>query len=851
MDLRFWRFKGIYRTSVIPIAIAIVLLPISVPIFIFLLPALAIFGLWWLSSYNARHARAVEINMQALNAAREEQEKEQHVSIAAKASSRTSPHKPSLSPPTQPTQAASLQPNAAIPPKQTASTTNAVGGGAILARLRAQRAAKAAAATSGTSKPQKNVTVIYASETGTAAEIAKNIHAGILSRGLQSQVASMNEIGFDSIDQHKTPIVVFVASSTGDGDCPGNAVKFYSAARRKSLPSDRLQGIQFTCLGLGDSNYTRFMQVPRQLRNRFKDLGATTFYECGEADEVDGLEEIVDSWMEGLWPALTAIARESAAYPAEEKPAGGGDDVPVLTLPPPPPPPRIRIEWMEEGGAAEAIRKQEKGDKYSAGGHHGHTQHITNQAFHDNHGGGGGDKGSEDYSVEMPFYAAVSDAFYLTTELSHPERRVIHMDLDITNSRIRYAPGDAIGVLPCNDTVLVEGIIQRLALDGNTVLDIHPANTESTINGTAVETAPGALSNQGQRQRTLPHVPTPCTLHAAFSRGFDLTTPAKKSLLRLLAEHCTEKDDKQNLYYLCSKQGKDIYAKEIVQERPTLLDLLHRYPSCHPPLDALFDALPALPPRMYSVACSPMEIPGHLHAAFTVVEERIETKTLNPTSAGNVRRGVATGWLEGVLMPLMQDRSVIQLDKQSICIPIFLRKGGHFMPPRDLSCPWIMIGPGTGVAPFRGFLQERRARSSTSTIATSAAPPNCSRGPCVLYFGCRRKDQDYLYQDDFQSFVNDGTLTTLHVAFSRAQQEKIYVQHLMKQHSKELYEMIMLKGGYVFVCGDGAAMAKDVHAALVEIIAQHGGESAMDEDAAQKELTRMAKEGRYVRDIWS
>lgn len=309
--------------------------------------------------------------------------------------------------------------------------------------------------------------------------------------------------------------------------------------------------------------------------------------------------------------------------------------------------------------------------------------------------------------------------------------------------------------------------------------------------------------------------------------GVDLTSPPRKSLLQLLATHCTDDRDATALRTLAT--ARDAYA-ELLTSRPTLLQLLERHPSCSPPLDALLDALPALAPRMYSIACAPVgDCVQQLHVAFSVVESR------RPN--GMVSRGVATGYLEARCRPLLSIAP--SSDHHPVLLPVHHRTGGAFALPHDLSVPWIMIGPGTGVAPFRGFLQARRD-------ALRAAPAS-THAPAWLFFGCRRQEEDYLYREDLEAFQRDGTLTQLHVAFSRAGPDKVYVQHLMRKHAAALFALLE-EEAYVFVCGDGAGMAKDVHTTLAEIIVSQGGVDAAE---AEAQLSTMAKIGRYVRDIWS
>ena len=190
--------------------------------------------------------------------------------------------------------------------------------------------------------------------------------------------------------------------------------------------------------------------------------------------------------------------------------------------------------------------------------------------------------------------------------------------------------------------------------------------------------------------------------------------------------------------------------------------------------------------------------------------------------SGRLHDGVASCWLAAAA--------------PGTRVPVFLRHSA-FKLPADSKAPVVMVGPGTGLAPFRGFIQERAA-----AVAAGAA-----LGPALLYFGCRRPDEDYLYEADWAALQAAGALTKLRVAFSRAQDHKVYVQHLLRGDAAEVARLVA-GGAHVYVCGDGAAMAKDVHAALAGVLRDQLGVS---EAQAAAELAAMAKEGRYVRDIWS
>lgn len=237
---------------------------------------------------------------------------------------------------------------------------------------------------------------------------------------------------------------------------------------------------------------------------------------------------------------------------------------------------------------------------------------------------------------------------------------------------------------------------------------------------------------------------------------------------------------------------------------------------------------------MYSVSSSPLQLPNALQIAFTVVRY--------PTPAGG-RKGVATTWLQQQCQPILTGH--VQPAEAMIRLPVYLRRGGSFGVPKlesglpNLAAPMLMIGPGTGVAPFRGFLQQhqQQLKGHEGEVGTTC-----------LYFGCRQKDHDYLYRQDLEQLQKQGVLRQLHVAFSRAQSEKVYVQHLMTRDSKNVYDLLQHADIHVYVCGDGSSMAKDVHSTLIDVLQSNGNMTAKE---ANDYLTALTKQHRYIRDIWS
>ncbi|QDZ24421.1 NADP/FAD dependent oxidoreductase [Chloropicon primus] len=638
------------------------------------------------------------------------------------------------------------------------------GGVALLRRMREQKAAQAKR-----DNPDKKILVAYASQTGTAHEIAKVVHAQIAESCGSAKIpvlAAFNDVDIDTLRADKFPLVAFVAASTGDGDPPDNTASFYAKMLRKS--DDEFKGVKYTCLGLGDSNYTRFMAVPRNMRKKFQSLGAENIYWDAEADEVDGLEETVDKWTEG---AVKAVLKEYNALTNRSGgnvEAKGGKDSGFLGLPALLPR-RVQFTWL----SAKEGEGVKKGLRFS-------RDHVD---------------GRGSYGPLAPYFAKVKSVKRVTP--ADYEKQIIHMELCLEGSNISYKPGDAFGVLPENSADLVGKILSYLGEDGSKCF-----TTSEQLNS----------------------IQTPCSIKDALSLHCDLTSPPKKTLLRMLAESCGEEKEKASLLEMISTAGKERYRKEILEGQPNLLDIFQAYPSCKPHAEDLIEFLPALAPREYSVSSASQVHTGEMHFAFSVVEYE--------TVKGRVRHGVATTWLSKLAEEVEQGKTVR--------IPIFMRPSKEFQHPESISKPIIMIGPGTGVSPFRGFSHYRSFLQSRSKQDV---------GESWLFYGCRDRTKDFLYEEDFTELHEKSLLNHYEIAFSREQAEKVYVQHKMQDHQEKLGKLILEKEAYVFVCGDGLHMAKDVHKKLEDILCT--SDAAMTPSSAKSYLQDMQKGGRYVRDIWS
>lgn len=348
----------------------------------------------------------------------------------------------------------------------------------------------------------------------------------------------------------------------------------------------------------------------------------------------------------------------------------------------------------------------------------------------------------------------------------------MHIELSLENSGLSYIPGDTLGIIPQNDPELVASILEEMKWDGE---------------------MPVTINKEGA---TLP-------LKEALTTYFDITLLSKKILQQ--AAELTENEELQRL--LLVENAKEM--KEYTVGRD-LLDMLHDFGPWNASAEKIVTLLRKMTPRLYSIASSMTANPDEVHLTIGAVRY---------TAHGRKRKGVCS--------VLIAERV-----QEGDILPIFIQQNKHFNLPDSGDKDIIMVGPGTGIAPFRSFIQERSVTKAT--------------GRSWLFFGEQYAASDYLYQDELELFLKTRALTKLETAFSRDTEQKIYVQHRMLENSKELFEWLE-NGAYFYVCGDKLNMAKDVHNTLISIIEKEG---AMTQEGAEAYLNEMKKQGRYQRDVY-
>ncbi|WP_145412872.1 assimilatory sulfite reductase (NADPH) flavoprotein subunit [Paenibacillus xylanexedens] len=376
--------------------------------------------------------------------------------------------------------------------------------------------------------------------------------------------------------------------------------------------------------------------------------------------------------------------------------------------------------------------------------------------------------GESEFNRTNPFKAEVLENLNLNGRGSDRETR--HIELSLEGSNLDYEPGDSLGVFPENHPRLVDELIATMGWNADERVTVNK-------NGDQV------------------------SVHEALLRYYEITAVTKP-----VAEQLAKLSSGNELTALLANDSEF----RNVMNSSDLLDVVQDYALKGIPAAQFLAVLRKIPARLYSIASSSKSFPDEVH---------LTVRTVRYEARGRQRYGVCSVHLA-------------ERVEAGDTLPVYIQHNPNFKLPENPDTPIIMVGPGTGVAPFRAFLGEREETGA--------------EGKTWLFYGDQHFATDFLYQTEWQRWLKDGVLTKMDVAFSRDTEQKVYVQHRMLEHSKELYQWLQ-EGASVYICGDEKKMAHDVHAALITILQQEGGLSS---EQAAEYMTRLQQEKRYQRDVY-
>jgi len=385
------------------------------------------------------------------------------------------------------------------------------------------------------------------------------------------------------------------------------------------------------------------------------------------------------------------------------------------------------------------------------------------------------------YSRTNPFLAEMKVKYCLTSLGQKDDKEIIHAEFDLADSGLTYTAGDAIGIVPSNKPEEVDALLKSWGRSG--------------------------------RERVF--TPVEASLRDNLLNNFDLKQVKTSLLLCLMKDSNPSPIEASKLEsILAGGDSKTNAPLQTYLHHREVIDVLNDFPKAAKNLTIrnMLAHLRNLQPRYYSISSTPLLTPGTASVTAAVVRYELH---------GSARTGVCTTFLS--------DRSAI-----GARVPVFISSNPDFRLPVDKSKPIIMVGPGTGLAPFRAFVHER--------IATGATGRN------TLYFGCRHRARDFTYRDELEGLASQGKLN-LRTAFSRDQKEKVYVQHLLEQDGAQVVADLFA-GGHMYICGDGSQMAVDVTRALENVLQKFAPDTIRSVNDAQDFIRKLEAEGRFEKDVW-
>lgn len=643
-------------------------------------------------------------------------------------------------------------------------------------------------------KNDKNVVIFYGSQTGTAEDYASRVAKEASSRyGLKTMVADVDNFDFENLDTFpEDKVMGFVMATYGEGEPTDNAVAFFefltspdvTFSNEEVAESKPLRNLNYVLFGLGNSTYEFFNQVGRQLDETLTRLGAHRIGPYGEGDDGNGtMEEDYLAWKDELflaWKSEKNLEEHEAVY-------------------------EPTIEIVEELDISREDATVFVGEP--------NRKHLDGDSF-------------APFNATNPYLAKVTH----TRELfNSPTRNCIHLELDLTESGLRYTTGDHLAFWPQNSNEEIDRFLRVFGLDRkkHDVINVKKLDPTAKIG-----------------------FPVPTTYDTVVRYYLEINGPVSRQLISSIAIFAPNEDARKRAMALGS--DKVLFHNEVTSHYLNTARLLESISNGavwdKVPFSFMIESLQHLIPRYYSISSSSLVDKNTI--SITAVVESIK-----PEQSDHVLKGVATNYIFDIKKSIVDNEKALSYNIsgprgkyiRSACtrVPIHVRHSNFKLPSKPTK-PIIMIGPGTGVAPFRGFVHERAQQ------ARNGVPI----GKALLFFGCRNSKEDNLYAEEWARYSEpapEGTtefseynFLQVFNAFSREGPTKVYVQHRLEENAK-LINTLLKEGAFFYVCGDANKMARDVQATLARIISQ---ERDVPLKKAEELIKSMKAQNIYQEDVW-
>ncbi|KAK9240296.1 hypothetical protein V1525DRAFT_353960 [Lipomyces kononenkoae] len=632
----------------------------------------------------------------------------------------------------------------------------------------------------------RDVVVFYGSQTGTAEDYASRLAKEGHSRfGLKTMVADIEEYDLEDLDTlPEDKVAIFVMATYGEGEPTDNAVSFYEFITGEDPtfsemedPEQPLKNLKYVAFGLGNNTYEHYNEVIERLNDALLKLGAKRIGEVGMGDDGTGtMEEDFLSWKEEMWAEFAKHVGIQEREAVYE--------------------PAFKVEDKDELTIDDA-------SVYLGEFNKAHLQGTESAPF----------------LPHNPYVAPITSCREL---FKSDSRNCLHVEIDLQDSNLKFTTGDHIAVWPQNSDKEVDRFLSVLGLTAkrNDVIHVTPLDPTTKV-----------------------PFPNPTTYDTVVRYHLEICGVVSRQFLASLAAFAPSDEAKTAITKLGNE--KDHFSEVVTSRYLNIAQVLERISSGETwssvPFSLIIESINHIQPRYYSISSSSYVDKTKPH--ITVVVESIPT-----TAEADPLQGVASNYLldlkykqEGIKNPRPSAVSYATDGPRGRYagnkIPVHIRHS-NFKLPSNPATPIIMVGPGTGVAPFRGFVIERAAQAAAGVPV----------GTSVLFFGSRNRTEDFLYSEEWDALGEKlGDKFKLVTAFSRQGPEKVYVQHRLVENA-ELVNKLLQEGAYFYVCGDASRMAKDVSASLAKIISQQRG---IAEEQGEEIVKSMRAQNLYQEDVWS